>query len=256
MAYREDRDVEFLGKMKSEDLNDLVYCLTHDKDGELRHTEELTSNHLYKRYYPDHHEYWRYIAAEIQCFGANSIMTIFRGGKGVPYREVLTDVCDKMKVKYNSSSDVETIENALIMKILKAAIDEMSQDELNKCAEEAGLKNTNGITAEVLTSAFLAAFTAGGFMSYQITLIVVNAVAKALVGRGLALAGNAALTRVMSVLTGPIGWVITGLWTAIDIAGPAYRVTIPAVVYVIALRKKYISDTSNASTDDQPFAFV
>ena len=41
MAYRYDADLEFLGQMKSEDLNDLVYCLTHDKDGSARFTEEL-----------------------------------------------------------------------------------------------------------------------------------------------------------------------------------------------------------------------
>jgi uncharacterized protein YaaW (UPF0174 family) len=37
-----------------------------------------------------------------------------------------------------------------------------------------------------------------------------------------------------------IGWVITGLWTAIDIAGAAYRITIPAVIHVAALRQKHL----------------
>lgn len=41
----------------------------------------------------------------------------------------------------------------------------------------------------------------------------------------------------MSILTGPIGWAITAIWTAIDIAGAAYRVTIPAVIQVAYLRK-------------------
>jgi len=44
----------------------------------------------------------------------------------------------------------------------------------------------------------------------------------------------------MAVLTGPIGWVITGLWTAIDIAGPAYRVTIPTVIQIAVLRQQYL----------------
>jgi len=54
------------------------------------------------------------------------------------------------------------------------------------------------------------------------------------------LGGNVILTRTMAILTGPIGWVITGLWTAVDIAGPAYRVTIPAVIQVAALRQKHL----------------
>ena len=253
MAYREDCDLEFLGQMKSEDLNDLVYCLIKDKDGSDRLTEELTMNEKYKRYQPDHHQYWQEIAAEIQCFGANSFVTIFRGGKGVLYKEVLTDVCDKLKVNYNKNSSAEKIENNLLMKIIVDALEKMSPEELRKLAQDVGLKNTDGITAEALTGIFQAAFVAGGFMSYQITLIVVNAVLKILIGRGLTVAGNAALTRVMAAFTGPIGWIVTGLWTAVDIAGPAYRVTIPAVIQIAALRKKYINGDSAA---DEPFTLA
>ncbi|MEX6315002.1 hypothetical protein AB6G19_16160 [Providencia manganoxydans] len=42
--------------------------------------------------------------------------------------------------------------------------------------------------------------------------------------------------RVMSILSGSIGWAMTGLWTAIDIGSAAYRVTIPAVIQVAFLR--------------------
>lgn len=238
MAYRYDTDLEFLSKCKSEDLNDLVYCLTHDKDGDPRLTEELTTSALYKSHYPDHHQYWELIAAEVQCFGANSFATIFRGGKGVPYKEVLIDVCDKMKVNYNKESSVETIEQHLLMKILKDSLEKMSAAEIRELAESLGVKNKNSITAEALIGSFQAIFRMGGFKSYQLTLVVVNAVMKALLGRGLALAGNAALMRVAAVMAGPIGWVITGLWTAIDLAGAAYRVTIPAVIQIAFLRQK------------------
>lgn len=240
MAYRYDSDLEFLGEIKSEDLEDLVYCLTHDKDGSVRFTEELTQNNIYKEYYPDHQKYWRYIAAEIQCFGANTFATMLRGGKGVLYKEVLIDVCDKMKVNYNKNSSVEAIENNLLMKILTDALEKMSPEELKQLAEAAGVKNTSGITAETMIGVFQAVFRAGGFKSYQLTLIIVNAVLKALIGRGLPFVANAALTQVLSILTGPIGWAITGLWAAIDIAGTAYRVTIPAVIQVAALRQKYL----------------
>ncbi len=61
---------------------------------------------------------------------------------------------------------------------------------------------------------------------------------KAIFQRELSLGANAALTRGLSILTGPVGWIITGVWTAIDIAGPAYRVTIPACILVATLRLK------------------
>ena len=240
MAYRYDSDLQFLGSMKSEDLNDLVYCLTHDKDGDARLTEELTMSSEYKAHNPDHHQYWELIAAEIQCFGANTFATIFRGGKGVEYKEVLMDVCDKMKVNYNKDSSTEKIEGNLLMKILSDSLEKMSPEDLKNLAEATGIKNTNNINPEMMASVFQAVFRAGGFKSYQLTLIIVNAVLKALIGRGFSLAANATLTRTMAILTGPIGWVITGLWTAIDIAGAAYRVTIPAVIQVAALRQQHL----------------
>jgi uncharacterized protein YaaW (UPF0174 family) len=87
-----------------------------------------------------------------------------------------------------------------------------------------------------------AVFRAGGFKSFQLTVIIANAVLKVLIGRGLTFAGGATLTRTMAVLTDPIGWVITGAWTMVDIASPAYRVTIPAVIQIAALRQKALYD--------------
>ncbi|WQY06181.1 cell division protein CrgA [Helicobacter pylori] len=40
------------------------------------------------------------------------------------------------------------------------------------------------------------------------------------------------------MLAGPIGWVITGALVSVNLAGPAYRVTVPACVLVATLRKK------------------
>jgi len=246
MAYRYDSDLQFLGSMSSEDLGDLVYCLTYDRDGDARLTEELTMSDLYKQHSPDHQKYWELIAAEIQCFGANTFTTMLRGGKGVEYKEVLMDVCDKMKVNYNKDSSTEKIESNLLMKILTDAIEKMSPEELKELAEATGVKNTSDINAQAMVGVFQAVFRAGGFKSYQLTVIVVNAVLKALIGRGLPFAMTGPMMQVLKILTGPIGWVITGLWTAIDIAGTAYRVTIPAVIQVAALRQKHLYEKQAA----------
>ncbi|GAA7722852.1 hypothetical protein HpCOL13_15160 [Helicobacter pylori] len=42
----------------------------------------------------------------------------------------------------------------------------------------------------------------------------------------------------MGILASPIGWVITGALVSINLAGPAYRVTVLACVLVATLRKK------------------
>ena len=239
MSYRDDSDLVFLGGRSDDDLSNLVYVLTHDKDGEKRDfTGDLMCTAGYKTYFPHHHMYWKDIAAEIQCYGANTFATMFRGGKGVLYREVLIDVCDKFKVNYNEKSRTERIELLLLAKVFEDAVEQMSPEDLKKLAVEFGLNNTNDITAEVLTGSIMTIFRMGGFQSYRIAVTVANSVFSFFCGRGLTFATNALLTRTLSVLTGPIGWVLTALWTAVDIAGPAYRVTIPSVIAVAALRQK------------------
>lgn len=238
MAYGYDGDLEFLKNCSDEDLEILVKHLTKDKDGDSRLTEELTMTDAYKKYHPQHSKYWEEIAAEIQCFGGNTFATMLRGGKGAVYKEVLCDVCDKLKVNYNKNSSCEMIESYLLQKVLIDSLDKMSSSERENLAKELGMKNTSGITAQALTGSFQAVFKLGGFKSYQLLVTVANIISKAIFGTGLKLATNAALTRIAGVLTGPIGWIITGIWTAVDIVGPAYRITIPAVFAVTTLRLK------------------
>jgi len=242
MAYRYDPDLEFLQNVKSENLEQLVEILVYDpKDGNKRISEELSSKENYIKYWPDHNKYWKEIAEEIQKYGGNSIANFFRD-TGVLYKEILMDVCDKLKVNYNKNASTEIIENNLLMKVLEKALEDMTEEERKELLESIGIKNTTNFSQETLLGIFQAVFRAGGFKSYQLTVIIANAILKALIGRGLSLAGNAMLTRTMAILTGPIGWAITALWTAFDIAGPAYRVTIPAVIEISVLRKKYLYD--------------
>lgn len=240
--------MEFLKNIKSDDLENLVDCLTHEKNGKKRFTETLTQSEAYKTYYPDHNQYWELIAAEIQRYGANSFATLLRGGKGVKYKEILMDVCDKLKVNYHSDSSVTKIENNLLMKVLIDEIENMSPEELKELARSTGARKFINLTPEVMLALFQAVFHAGGFKSYHLSLMIVNAFMNTLLGRSLSLSGNLALTRTLAVLTGPIGWSMTGLLTTIDIAGPAYRVTIPAVIQVAVLRQKYLYEKPKADT--------
>lgn len=247
MAYRYDEDLEFLRSMQSADLDTLVEILI-GKEGSGNFTEELTMNPLYKKFYPDHIKYIEEIMGEIQCFGGNTFATILRGGKGVLYKEILCDVCDNLRVNYNKNSSVERIEGELFSKILEKAIEKMDSKELEQIVKEIN-KSTNissalGFGKQAALVAMQGAIKAGGFASYQLALIVANAVAKQVIGRGLTFAANAGLTRALSAFAGPIGWAITGLWTGIDLAGPAYRITIPAVIEVAYLRLRH-SNTHN-----------
>ncbi|MGY0150557.1 DUF3944 domain-containing protein [Edwardsiella tarda] len=239
-TYLHDPDLRFLRHCDCDDLDLLVSVLTHDpKDGLARITETLTQDPKYQKYHPNHPRYWEAIAAEVQTFGANSFVTLLRGGKGVCYREVLTDACDKMKVNYNTKSSIESIEMNMLMKILEKSLTDLSSQDLQAISEELGTGYANP-TPEVLMMAIQAGIKTSGFAAYQMALIVTNGVAKALLGRGLSLAGNALLTRTMGIVAGPIGWILSSLWLLIDLAGPAYRVTIPSCIFIAYMRQKHL----------------
>ncbi|AFI05020.1 DUF3944 domain-containing protein [Helicobacter cetorum] len=237
MAYRYDSDLEFLRELTSNDLKDLFEVLVYDKDGEKRLTEGLSLSEECKKHGNDYIKYVEKIAEELQHYGANSFVSALRG-TGVLYREILCEVCDKLKVNYNKKSDTNLIEENMLSSILQKSLEKMSDEEIRELCDDLGVKNTNKLGKQALSTAALTLFKMGGFKSYQLALIVANAVMKAIFQRGLSLGANATLTRGLSILTGPVGWIITGVWTAIDIAGPAYRVTIPACILVATLRLK------------------
>ena len=247
-----DHDLDFLRNCTKEELEPIVGAiLDKDEHGNInkrgRLTSDLDMSDTFKQYFPDHTKYVDDIIAEVQQFGSNTFATAFRG-YGVTYHEVLCDVCDKLDVNYPKTARAEKIEHCLIEKVLDDAWEKMSQNDRDALLKELGegrIKAGGSIGA-----AMIAAFRLGGFNSYKITLIVVNAIAKAILGRGITLAGNAALCRVLGVLAGPIGWAITGAWTALDIASAAYRVTIPACVYIAALRMMKQAQESSGNVDE------
>lgn len=246
MAYRYDRDLEFLFSMESKDLDVLVKILTK------ANTERLSKQYCYQAYQPDHSRYVYEIIEELQLFGGNTFANLFgRFGDGVLYREILCDVCDKIKVTYDKNSSVERIEGALLLKFLKQAIDKMTEKELRDLLKDTNINTANGFSRQAVFAAIQSAILAGGFMSYQIALIVANIVAMQTIGSGLGIATSIGLTRAISIFAGPIIGIITGLWTAYNIAGPAYRVTIPAVIQVAYLRLRY-KNTFNVFLTGEP----
>lgn len=234
----EDLDLlTILSKATDEELTPYLDCILGD-DREGRLASELDPYYKEDPAHPAN--YWMEIGAEIQLFGGNSIVNVFRG-HGPTYHEILTDVADRLKVNYHADATSESIEECLLAKVLEDALDKMSEAQRTEFLREIGatdLLSAVGASVHALApGAALALFRAGGFRSYQIVLALVNAIWKVIFKRGLTLAGNAAIARVLGILAGPIGWVFTAVWAGVDIAGPAYRVTVPAVIYTAALRR-------------------
>ena len=231
------KNLKVLRKMNNDELKVLIQILL-DKG---RVTEDLSSSELFRTC----HESGNYapcidlVDEEIRRFGGNTIVNLFRGG-GPEYKEIACDVCEKLDVEVNQSKRMREIDTALLKKVLTKMWEEMEDKDRRELLDSLNIKITtdSNFKAEGL-AALLTAFRAGGFASYQLTMIVVNVVAKMILGRGLALATNATINKVLGIATGPIGIALTTMWVVADIMGPAYRVTIPVVIYLAAMRQAY-----------------
>ncbi|MCY4003908.1 MAG: helix-turn-helix domain-containing protein [Rhodospirillales bacterium] len=233
--YRPDEGLDFLEDVPSEHLEGLVALLTEDRN------EELTDTEGYLLHEPDHNKYWREIATEIQTFGGNTFSNIYRG-EGTIYREILHDVCDRLKVNYNKGSSIQGIEMNLLQKALVDSFEELDSDQRAEVLKALGEENATNMTSNAAVAAAQVLLRTSGFAAYKWALIIVNGILKQSIGRGLSFGANIALTRSLSVAIGPVGWALTAAWTAYDLAGPAYRVTVPSVLYVAALRLQQAQD--------------
>jgi uncharacterized protein YaaW (UPF0174 family)/GTPase SAR1 family protein len=177
------------------------------------------------------------IANYFRQTGSNDIATLLRGGDGVAYEEVVFDVGEKLKAKVKRSYSVEKNEEEILLKMFEDALERMTDDEKRLILMSMGVNEFDipyGALGVLAIQNLLRQF--GGFSVYRMTVVVANMVSRSLLGSGLSFATNAALTRAVGAILGPVGWIATGLWLIVDLAGPAFRKTVPAVIHVALLR--------------------
>jgi uncharacterized protein YaaW (UPF0174 family) len=210
-------------------------------------TQKLTKDGLYIRFKDNHREYLHLIEREIRLCGGHAFINAFRR-EGPSYEAIVRKVCSRLKVPAQSSGKVAEMEQHLLAKLLDDQISSMSTKEKEGLAERInGELARQGVSSRFDTylaapaTALLAqaGVKFAGFLAYQYAAIVANAVATQVLGQGLTFAANAALMKWIGVFAGPIGWVGSGILTAVSLAGPAYRVTIPCVAHIAYLRLKY-----------------
>ena len=237
-----DQNLCFLQHCTNEELKTLCDTLTHNNKGDVRLSEQLTDNDVYLRFYPDNMKgMWQEIAAELQRFGGNTFANILRGGVGASYESILRDVCKKMKVRIPNCPRVEDIEIALLTKYCEETVGCMDINLLRELYIEIGFK-PQSYNKQVVAAAILLALRSGsGKVIATVIHFIGSNITRILIGGGVYYATAGILSRAVATLTGPIGWMLTAGWFAYDIASPAYRVTVPAVIQVACMRLKYNS---------------
>lgn len=233
--YRKDADLEFLRYCDNADLGVLVNYLIYDEDGDKRLTETLTLNDEYRIIYRDEYsEYWELIAAELQMYGGNTFANIYRGDKGVSYREILIDVSDEFDVNYDSSMTTEEIEISLLGKILKDSLENMNDKEIKELEERHCFIRLKKLPSKSkLINAMHTCIKNSNF-KYIMATVVAKSITKRLGRLGI----NITLTAVLTKVIGKIGLLVSSAMDVNSIAGPAYRVTVPSVIQVAYMRQK------------------
>ena len=231
-----DRDLSFLAHCDNGELQKLCDILTHDKDGRLRLTESLTSTEVYLENYPEKMQALApAVANELLRFGSNSIVTSLRYNTPDSYETVVRRVCHQMGVKVGKYDNAVTMEHTLLEELCESGLKSLTLEELRTVADQLEIP-AKGLTKQAIAAAILAAMRISPILFRRVAVSMTYEFLSFVIGRGVAVVGARSLQRSLGVLTGPLGWIILAGWTAWDIASPAYRVCIPAVIQVALMR--------------------
>ena len=201
-----------------------------------------------KRHDVPDEETLRLLVRELQHFGGNTFVNLFRRN-GVSYSEIVDDVASHLKMKVPAAASIEEKEALIIDCVFTSSWKKMSDDERRQILRGMGISASVSLDIPV----------------WQKAALVANGLAQTTASKVLPLIAGLGIGRVLGVLTGPVGLAITGLYTAYDISNPAFRVTLPCVVQIAWIRLKNSrqyrlatqssSDTMPTLTYDQLWGF-
>lgn len=242
-----DKDLAFLHECSNDELDVLVEII------KSRGTEMLTVTEKYEKYAPDHQKYVAEIEQELIDFGTTGggLRNIFFGNK--PYNEILRDVCKELEVTAASKASTSTLEDALLETVLFQMWDELANDNKRTLAESLGREaqmifERNGLSYDSLRESFRARRRA----SYNLSALLADSIAQKYSKRNLEFAKNLGQTLAIGLFSGPLA-MIFAIW---KVAGPAFQVTVPAAIYIAALRRMKEYDDFARMCDEMQFGEV
>ncbi|MBB2932802.1 hypothetical protein [Paraburkholderia silvatlantica] len=220
---KDSGDLEALLRVADvDDLDVLVDYLTDSGAGRISLSESTLKRFeacKHARLYPavDRAE----IAREIVLFGGNSIANIFRGGKGVSYTELVGDVASHLKVAHTKGANAMAIETAIVSKLYDETLSKMPTFERKRFIFQDLIHlNNEPDMGDMPESLFKAQ-------------VVANGMASKMLGRGIKLGDWAPYALFLT----PFG-LLASVWSAVELTGAAYRVTMPCVIQIAYMRQK------------------
>lgn len=166
---------------------------------------------------------------------------------GVSFREIIDDVSSKMKVKQKQIGSIEARLERLVRSVSEKTFLSMSPEQQRKLLDESGV----GREQQDQFFAKLAENTAAllplllSLLGPEVTANLMQGLAVIVISK---LIGKEAAKKLIEELAkrfpwwsewiGPIAWALSLSWLAFDLQGPAYRKTIPIMLYlgIVGLR--------------------
>jgi uncharacterized protein YaaW (UPF0174 family) len=179
------------------------------------------------------------IVNEFQSFGGHTFLTPIRG-HGVCYREIVGDVAGKIGADLSGCQNIAELEWRIIERLIDRTMEKLESMDADKKKEilEELKKLGAGYEFHSLKDLLL---NQGAYQAVRMIIIQVI-VREFLLKLGIRQAATWAGGRLVTILAGPIGWALGGVWAVIDIAGPAYSVTVPGVLLVAVIRMRLAAE--------------
>jgi len=183
------------------------------------------------------------LVKEICLDGANTFMSVIRGWKGVPYQEVVRDVAEKVDATVGEKSSEIKMERAILDRVIAEYFEQHGKD--TDFGDVAEILKTHGASVDDVRKRVVAGGWTAGTLGLLINSIGERAVAKlvqeivlAIIGKQAARAAALQAARFASFAIPMLNAVMVG-WQIVDIAGPAFRKTVPTVLEVAILRMEH-----------------
>jgi|SRR5882672_2144995 len=182
----------------------------------------------------------RYLGSADLAYGWRSIFTKAEPA-GASFDQILNDVSKRLKVKQKPLATLEARLERLVKSVADRTFFSLPVDRQRELFEKAGLskeqqlKVLNQIGSNKTLFLPLVMSVAGP----KVLMSVLNSLVLSLMTRFMTKEAAIALLRTLGTRfpiwvewLGPIVWVLSLGWFAIDMQGPAYRKTVPALLYI------------------------
>ncbi|KJS32335.1 MAG: hypothetical protein VR64_07395 [Desulfatitalea sp. BRH_c12] len=194
---------------------------------------------IYDRHGVDIEEGAQVLVKEICLDGSNTLASILRGRKGVAYDAVVRDVAQKLEVPCDENESETSLELKILEKLISRFLEKATPKQ--RADIEAVLIEGSSVDGKSIGAGAMAdgdliglvnqlgAKATADMVNKIVTMIITGQAVRQSIKQSLSLAGFA-VSLLNTALVG---------WTLIELAGPAFRKTLPTVVEIARLRLEY-----------------